>query len=227
MDVPPVPDSSTTEALLDNRYSQLEEGSAPPGMASFAPVATGLTEAEASLRLAYHGPNCLEEKKKNLFLQLLSYFWGPMPIMIWLAALIEWINESWPDLAILLTLQFLNGFVSFFEEKNAGDAVEALKNSLTPKATVKREGRWRIMDSKLLVPGDVINLKLGDIIPADCKLLDGAPLQVDQAALTGESLPVTMCVSPRVLGASARGAHPVTSRSRAGTPGTPRRWARP
>jgi len=143
MEKPPLPSSGVTEALLDQRYSNLE-GGAPNGTASLsspAPIATGLLDADAALRLAHHGPNSLEEKNENLFLKLLSYFWGPMPIMIWLAALIEYINESWPDLAILLTLQFLNGFVSFFEEKNAGDAVAALKNSLTPKATVKREGR--------------------------------------------------------------------------------------
>ena len=112
--------------------------------------------------------------------------------MIWIAILIEFVNYSVPDVAILLVLQTINGLVGFVEEKNAGDAVAALKNSLTPKCTVKRDGRWMTMDSSQLVPGDVINLKLGDIIPADCKLLDGAPLQVDQAALTGESLPVTL-----------------------------------
>ena len=115
-----------------------------------------------------------------------------MPIMIWAAILIEVINYSWPDVAILLVLQSINGLVGFVEEKNAGDAVAALKNSLTPKCTVKRDSRWQTMDAAFLVPGDVINLKLGDIIPADCKLLEGAPLQVDQAALTGESLPVTL-----------------------------------
>jgi H+-transporting ATPase len=196
MDAPPIPEAANP--LLDARYSNMEEhdaeagGYVPASMTSPGPMSTGLMETEAALRLAFHGPNSLEEKEENELMKLLGFFWGPMPIMIWIAALIEAVNESWPDLAILLALQFFNGFVGYFEEKNAGDAVAALKNSLTPKATVKRDGRWRVMASKDLVPGDVINLKLGDIIPADCKLLEGAPLQVDQAALTGESLPVTM-----------------------------------
>ena len=101
----------------------------------------GLTTAEANIRIERFGFNELVERVDPEWKKFVGKFLGPMPIMIWLAALIEYINESWPDLAILLTLQFLNGFVSFFEEKNAGDAVAALKNSLTPKATVKREGR--------------------------------------------------------------------------------------
>ena len=82
-----------------------------------APVATGLTEAEAVERLAFFGPNALEEKKTNIFLKFIGYFWGPMPIMIWIASIIELINESWPDLGVLLLLQLINGLVGFVEEK--------------------------------------------------------------------------------------------------------------
>ena len=189
-DAPPLPDGNNlSESLLNRPSAANPEGT---GYNSMAPVATGLSEAEATERLQFFGLNALEEKKVNIFLKFLGYFWGPMPIMIWIASLIELINESWPDLGVLLLLQLINGLVGFVEEKNAGNAIAALKASLTPKCTVKREGRWKNMDAGLLVPGDVINLKLGDIMPADCKLLEGAPLSVDQAALTGESLPVTL-----------------------------------
>ncbi len=184
-DQPPLPD--TAAPLLPQRPSLVSSPLSSP-----APVATGLSEEDAAARLAHFGPNKLAEKKTNGLLKFLGYFWGPMPIMIWLAAIIEYINESWPDLGVLLVLQFVNGMVGYIEEKNAGNAIEALKRSLTPKCTVKRDGRWKGMDASLLVPGDVINLKLGDIIPADCLLLPGPPLSVDQAALTGESLPVTL-----------------------------------
>ena len=94
---------------------------------------------------------------------------------------------------VLLVLQVLNGSVSYFEEKNAGDAIAALKANLSAKANVKRDGVFKIIEARFLVPGDIVNVKLGDVVPADCELLgNGEELEVDQAALTGESLPVTI-----------------------------------
>mmetsp|Transcript_17428 Transcript_17428/g.21179 ORF Transcript_17428/g.21179 Transcript_17428/m.21179 type:complete len:956 (-) Transcript_17428:1356-4223(-) len=151
----------------------------------------GLSEAEAAARLEQYGPNLLEEPKKNEILVFLSFFTGPMPIMIWLATLVVALMEDWDDFSVLMTLQAVNGIVGYLEEKSAGDAIAALKQSLSPRASVKREGEFRFIEAKFLVPGDVINLKLGDIVPADCRLQAGKPLEVDQAALTGESLPVT------------------------------------
>ncbi|KAH8050997.1 hypothetical protein JL722_11032 [Aureococcus anophagefferens] len=151
----------------------------------------GLTEAEAAARLERFGLNLLEEVKRNELLVFLSFFWGPMPVMIWLATIVVAFEEDWDDFAVLLTLQMVNGVAGYFEEKSAGDAIEALKQSLAPKASVKRGNVFRSLEAKLLVPGDVVNLKLGDIVPADCKLREGKALEVDQAALTGESLPVT------------------------------------
>jgi H+-transporting ATPase len=153
---------------------------------------TGLTEHEVSIRRAHFGYNELADKEENILLKFLSYFWGPMPIMIWIAILVEFINEEWPDFGVLLFLQVVNGCVGFFEEQEAGDAIAALKDKLAPKCTVRREGVFKTIEARDLVPGDVVNLKLGDIIPADCLLLEGHPLEVDQAALTGESLPVTI-----------------------------------
>eukprot|EP00941_MAST-03F_sp_MAST-3F-sp1_P001184 g1184.t1 len=121
-----------------------------------------------------------------------------MPCMIWLAMSLEFAqaingqSEHWTDFLVLFALQIANGTVAFFEERNAGNAIAALKASLAPKATVKRDGCFTIIDARELVPGDLVNLKLGNIVPADCILLDGKPLQVDRSALTGESLAATV-----------------------------------
>ncbi|KAH8060667.1 hypothetical protein JL722_4780 [Aureococcus anophagefferens] len=152
----------------------------------------GLSEAEAAKRLEEFGPNVLEEAKRNELLIFLSFFWGPMPIMIWAATAVA-AEGDWEDFGVLLTLQVVNGTVGFFEEKSAGDAIAALKDSLAPRASVKRSGAFRSVDASTLVPGDLLNVKLGDIVPADCKLLGGKALEVDQAALTGESLPAVVC----------------------------------
>ena len=120
----------------------------------------------------------------------MSYYWGPMPGMIWVAIIIELIRQAFIDFAILFFLQFINGFVGWNEEKNAGNAIEALKRSLAPKARVKRDGAWETVESYTIVLGDRINIKLGDIIPADLRLGPGYA-EIDQAALTGESLAVT------------------------------------
>ena len=113
-----------------------------------------------------------------------------MPGMIWVAIIIELIRLAYIDLAILLFLQFINGFVGWNEEKNAGNAIEALKRSLAPKARIKRNNEWASIESYLVVIGDRVGIKLGDIIPADIRLGPGFA-EIDQAALTGESLPVT------------------------------------
>ena len=110
--------------------------------------------------------------------------------MIWAAIIIEIARQDWIDFAVLFVLQFINGFLGWHEEKNAGNAIEALKQRLAPKACVKRDNEFIIIDAKTLVIGDRIKIKLGDIVPADARLGPGFA-EVDQAALTGESLAVT------------------------------------
>jgi H+-transporting ATPase len=152
----------------------------------------GLTAREVQQRTAKFGPNKLEEKKRNKLLELLKCFWGPMPIMIWIAMFVEILEEDWPDFGVLLALQLINGILGWYEDMKAGDAIEALKKSLKPRATCKRDGIWDgEFPAAQLVPGDIVQLGAGASVPADCELL-GGPLQIDQAALTGESLPVTM-----------------------------------
>ena len=151
----------------------------------------GLTQAEATKRLTRYGPNELEEKKTNLILKFLSYFWGPIPWMIEIAVILSAVARHWPDFFIILVLLLANAVVGFWEEKQAGDAIAALKAKLAIKARVRRDGKWVNPAARELVPGDVIRLRLGDIVPADARLLDGDEISLDQSALTGESLPAT------------------------------------
>ena len=151
----------------------------------------GLTEAEAKKRLAQYGPNEIPEKKTNALLKFLGYFWGPIPWMIEVAVVLSAVVRHWPDFFIILVLLLANATIGFWEEREAGNAIDALKARLAIKARVKRDGKWITPPAKDLVPGDAIRLRLGDIVPADARLLDGDEVSVDQSALTGESLPAT------------------------------------
>ncbi len=151
----------------------------------------GLSQAEAKKRLEKYGPNEIEEKKTNPLLKFLSYFWGPIPWMIEVAVILSGVVRHWPDFFIILLLLVANATISFWEERQAGNAIEALKAKLAVKARVRRDGKWITPPVRELVPGDVIRLRLGDIVPADARLLEGDEVSVDQAALTGESLPAS------------------------------------
>jgi H+-transporting ATPase len=179
----PVPKQNPKDDLKTIPMSELltKLGSSPDG----------LTQEEAQKRLLKYGPNEIEEKKTNPFLKFLSYFWGPIPWMIEAAVILSAVAKHWPDFGIILVLLLANGVVGFWEEREAGSAIEALKAKLAVKARVKRDGKWVTPAARELVPGDVIRLRLGDIVPADARLLDGDPVEVDQSALTGESLPAS------------------------------------
>ncbi len=151
----------------------------------------GLSQAEAQKRLAQYGPNEIAEKKTNVFLKFLSYFWGPIPWMIEGAVILSGVVRHWLDFFIILFLLFSNAVVAFWEEHQAGNEIAALKAKLAVKAKALRDGKWIEPKVAELVPGDVIRLQLGDIVPADARLLAGDSVEVDQSALTGESLPVT------------------------------------
>jgi H+-transporting ATPase len=151
----------------------------------------GLTDAEAKKRLTQYGPNEIEEKKTNPILKFLSYFWGPIPWMIEVAVILSGVVRHWPDFFIILVLLIANAVVGFWEERQAGNAIDALKARLAINARVKRDGKWINPPARELVPGDAIRLRLGDIVPADARLLEGDEVSVDQSALTGESLPAT------------------------------------
>jgi len=150
----------------------------------------GLTSEEARQRLTRYGYNELAEERISPVLKFLGYFWGPIPIMIMIAAVLSGALRHWDDLGIILTLLLMNAIVGFREEYQAGNAIAALKEKLAVEAKAKRDRAWTAVPARELVPGDVIRLRIGDIVPADARLLDGDPVQVDQSALTGESLPV-------------------------------------
>jgi H+-transporting ATPase len=149
----------------------------------------GLSEADARKRIVQYGYNELSEKKTNSLLKFLTYFWGPIPWMIEVAVILSGVVRHWPDFFIILLLLVANAVVGFWEEHEAGNAIAALKSKLAIKARVKRDGKWVTPEARELVPGDVIRVRLGDIVPADARLLDGDPVEVDQSTLTGESLP--------------------------------------
>jgi H+-transporting ATPase len=150
----------------------------------------GLSQTEAQHRLSEYGYNELAEEKVNPFLKFLSYFWGPIPGMIIVAAILSAVLRHWLDLGVIMALLVMNAIVGFREEYQAGNVIAALKGKLAVQARVRRDGTWTTVPARELVPGDIIRLRIGDIVPADARLLDGDPVEVDQSALTGESLPV-------------------------------------
>lgn len=150
----------------------------------------GLTENEARERLKKYGYNEIPEEKPNPVLKFLSYFWGPIPWMIEAAATISAAIGHWTDFGIITTLLLLNGIVAFWQENKAQSVISLLKQKLAINARVLRNGELHETPSRELVPGDVIRLRIGDIIPADVKLIEGDYLSADESTLTGESMPV-------------------------------------
>ena len=153
-------------------------------------LARGLTAAEAAARLSQFGPNALEEKQTTLLDRLRRLFWAPIPWMIEAAAILSAVLGDWADFAIILTLLLVNAGVDWWQERRAGNAIAALKARLAPNARVMRDGHWQTVAARDLVPGDVVTLRIGDIVPADIRLAAGDYLSADESALTGESLPV-------------------------------------
>ncbi|KAJ7525127.1 hypothetical protein O6H91_17G037400 [Diphasiastrum complanatum] len=158
----------------------------------------GLTSEEGEERIKIFGLNKLEEKSESKFLKFLGFMWNPLSWVMEAAAImaIALANGNgqppdWEDFLGIIVLLVINSTISFIEENNAGNAAAALMARLAPKTKVLRDGQWSEQDAVILVPGDIVSIKLGDIIPADARLLEGDPLKIDQAALTGESLPVT------------------------------------
>ncbi|MBU0516534.1 MAG: plasma-membrane proton-efflux P-type ATPase [Proteobacteria bacterium] len=151
----------------------------------------GLSQAEAESRLAQFGPNTVTEKQESVLLKFLGYFWGPIPWMIEAAAVLSGIVGHWADLVIVLIMLLFNAIIGFWQERQAANALETLKKELALSARVVRDNDWRQIDAADLVPGDVIRVRAGDVIPADARVFGQDFLSVDQSALTGESLPVT------------------------------------
>ncbi|MGC8969640.1 MAG: plasma-membrane proton-efflux P-type ATPase [Conexivisphaera sp.] len=149
----------------------------------------GLSSAEAEERLRRYGPNEVPEKRRSPIMSFLSKFWGPGAWVLMAAAVMSGILGKMLDLYVVVALLFVNAMISWMHEENANRALELLKSRLQVQSRVLRDGEWRQVPARLLVPGDVVRIRLGDFVPADVKLLSGE-VEVDESALTGESLPL-------------------------------------
>ncbi len=134
---------------------------------------SGLSDEEATERLAQYGPNALVEHRVSLLNKFLSYFWGPIPWMIESAAILSAMVQQWADFSIIVVLLMVNAVIGFYEEYKADNAIQLLKQKLALMARVRRNGQWTTIPAAQLVPGDLARIRLGDIIPADLKLLQG------------------------------------------------------
>jgi H+-transporting ATPase len=149
----------------------------------------GLTSAEAAARLRQYGPNIVPERRPNRLLVFLSKFWAPVPWMLEATVILELALRKYDEAIIIGLLLVFNSILSFVQESQSNHALALLRNRLAVHARVLRDGAWQLLSASDLVPGDVARLRMGDIAPADLRLLDGE-LLLDQSALTGESLPV-------------------------------------
>ena len=150
----------------------------------------GLSDKEAEERIKTYGYNEIASKKASHIKKFLLKFWGPIPFMLFIVILISVFLGKYIDAYIVIGLLLFNGVAGFFEEFKADNTLELLKNKLSVNVNVQRDNQWKKLPSKFLVPGDIIRVRMGDIVPADCLIIEGDYLSVDQSMLTGESLPV-------------------------------------
>ena len=150
----------------------------------------GLATSDILSRREFYGPNEIMEKKSSPLVLFLKFFWGPIPWMIELAIILSFMLKDWTDFVIISILLIFNAIIGFFQEYQADNAIELLKNHLALRSRVLRDGKWSMIQAKELVPGDIIRIRLGEIVPADIKLMGAGSVLLDQSTLTGESLPV-------------------------------------
>jgi H+-transporting ATPase len=155
----------------------------------------GLESGEAAVRIAREGYNEITEREEPLWHRLFRRFWGPIPWMIEMAAILSALVQKWEDFFIIAILLLVNAGLDFFQEHRALNALKALKQRLTAEIIVRRDGEFKTIPARELVPGDVVKLRIGNIVPADVQLVQGDYLLIDQSALTGESLPVSKKVN--------------------------------
>ncbi len=151
---------------------------------------SGLSSSEATKRLQQFGPNEITEERRSAIKAFLRYFWGPIAWMIEAAAILSAVIQHWEDFGVIILLLSVNAVVGFWQENKASNAIELLKKRLALRAKVLRDEEWADVPAAELVPGDIIRVRLGNVVPADAKLIRGDYLLVDESALTGESLPV-------------------------------------
>ncbi|KAH9454182.1 hypothetical protein MJO29_007141 [Puccinia striiformis f. sp. tritici] len=199
----------TAEDLYDREKVDLEQVELEDVWVLLQTSENGLDAAEVERRRAIFGPNRLEEKSVNPFLQFLSFMWNPLSWVMEGAAVVsialsngENRPPDWQDFVGIVSLLLINSGIGYYEERSAGNAVKALMDSLAPKAKTRRNGQWAEIDSADLVPGDIVAFKIGDVVPGDCRLYDAINVSIDQAALTGESLPTSKSVGDQCFSGS-------------------------
>ncbi len=161
----------------------------------------GLTESEAKNRIEKFGYNEIIEEKKNPLVEFFSRYWGPMPWLLELAILLSCVLGHYIEAVIIFVLLTINVVIGFMHSSRSQKVLNFLKKRLAVKAKALREGKWAVKDAREIVPGDIILVGLGDLVPADAKVISGE-ISVDQSALTGESLPVNLRSSDIVYSSS-------------------------
>lgn len=161
----------------------------------------GLTSGEAARRLEEFGPNEVVEHRDPSWRRFLARFWGPLPWMLEATIVLTLVLDKLVEALIIAVLLVLNSIISFVQQARADDALALLRSRLAVNARVRRDARWSPLPARELVPGDVVRLRVGDIMPADVEVLDGH-LSVDQSSLTGESVPVELAPGDDGFGAT-------------------------
>ncbi len=152
----------------------------------------GLSQAQVQERLRTFGPNAVEEERPSAVLEFLSRYWGPMPWLLELTMILSFFLGHVLEGIIIFVLLSINALIGFWNERSSHKALELLRNRLSVKVRVRRDGAWTGVDARDIVPGDIVTVGLGDIVSADIKIVSDTTISVDQSALTGESLPVTL-----------------------------------
>lgn len=147
----------------------------------------GLTSKEAGRLIGRYGYNEIKAKKNSRVLLFVKKFYGPVQLLLWLVAVISLVTGRADDFYIIVALLVFNAVIGFLEEYKADKSVEALSSMLASNARVLRDGKWKVLPARLLVPGDVIRIRLGDIIPADATILECELLEMDESVINGES----------------------------------------
>jgi H+-transporting ATPase len=161
----------------------------------------GLTSSEVQQRLQIYGLNEVAEKKINSVVEFLLRYWGPMSWLLELAIVLSIVLKHYLEAVIIFALLTINTVIGQIQSRGSQRALEALKKRLAVEARVLRDGEWMIIQAREIVPGDIISIGLGDVVPADAKLLTGY-LSIDQSALSGESLPVDVQQSAIIYSSS-------------------------
>src|SRR5579859_5020642 len=184
---PPEAAPESKSRAADTKSPDIASASVPDTLAALkVNPDTGLAGAEVDARRKENGYNEVAEQKEHPVLKFLKKFWGISAWMLELIMILSAVLGKYSDLAVVGALLVINAVLSFMQERRAAGVVEALRRRLQISARVRRDSSWQVKPARELVPGDIVRMRPGDIIPADVKLLTGA-LSVDQSALTGES----------------------------------------